>query len=182
MIVPLIVVKVRSNWNFLGYLPVSPRKLFWAIWAPLPFAMLLGYAAAIHFPMGLARPVPLGPRITAINWAINLALLLSWILGFQLSVWHRTRRWPVALKAIIMAVVPTAAWITIPANALWRRYGGPIPYFAVKCAAILPQNPALLAILLLVPLAALYLLVERSFCEMEYSPTRTIGESYLQGR
>jgi hypothetical protein len=40
----------------------------------------------------------------------------------------------------------------------------------------------LLAILLAVPLAGLYWLAERAFCEMEYSVTRTVGERYLRRR
>lgn len=91
-----------------------------------------------------------------------------------------------AAKFLLMAAIPvgiTAAWIAIPSNAFWRRYGAdPIPYFAVRWASVLPENPWLLAILLAVPLAFLYYLAERAFCEMEYSTTRTVGESYLQGR
>jgi hypothetical protein len=183
MIGPIIVATARSNWRYLAHLPISPRKLFWAIWAPLPLAMFLGYEAAVHFPMGFARHVPLGPRITAIGWAINLALLLYWTFCFQLWQWHRMRRWAVVVKTLIMAVVPVAASVAIPSNAFWRRYGtDPIPYFAVKWAEALPQNPWLLAILLIIPLIGLYWLVERIFCEMEYSQTRTIGQSYLQER
>ncbi len=82
-----------------------------------------------------------------------------------------------------MPVGMIAGWIAIPDNTVWRKYGAdPIPYFAMKWAAVLPENPWMLAIALMVPLAGLYWLVERAFCETEYSTTRTIGESYYQVR
>ncbi len=185
-VVPPVAATARANWRFLAHLPVLPRKLFWAIWAPLPLAIFLGYEAAVHFPPGSLHPVTLGLRTSAIAWSISLALLLSWMFCFQSAEWRRTRNWPMAAKFLLMATIPvgvTRAWIAIPSNAFWRRYGAdPIPYFAVKWAAVLPENPWLLAILLTVPLAGLYWLAERAFCEMEYSTTRTVGESYLQGR
>jgi hypothetical protein len=185
-VVPPVAATAGGNWRFLAHLPVSPRKLFWAIWAPLPLAIFLGYEGAVHFPMGPLHAVTLGPRTSAISWSFSLALLLSWMFCFQSSEWRRMRNWPMAAKFLIMAVIPVgiaAAWITIPSNDFWRRYGvDPIPYFAVKWAAVLPENPWLLAILLAVPLAGLYYLAERTFCEMEYSTTRTLGESYIQGR
>ncbi len=60
--VPILTATARTNWGFLAHLPVSPRKLFWAIWAPLPLAMFLGYEAALYFPMGPIHAVILGPR------------------------------------------------------------------------------------------------------------------------
>jgi hypothetical protein len=185
-VVPTITATARLNWRFLAHLPISPRKLFWAMWAPLPLGIFLGYEAAVHFPMGRIRSMPLGPRITAIDWAFTLALLLSWKFCFQSWEWRRMRGVPAAIKAVLIAVVPVGvavAWISIPDITAWRRYGAdPIPYFAVKWASALPENPWILAIVLVVPLAGLYWLVERAFCETEYSTTRTIGESYYHAR
>jgi hypothetical protein len=182
-IVPPVAATARGNWRFLAHLPVLPRKLFWAIWAPLPLAIFLGYEGAIHFPLGPLHPAMLGPRVTAIAWSISLALLLSWMFCFQSAEWRRMRNWPMAAKVIVMATIPvgvTVAWISIPSNDFWRRYGvDPIPYFAVKVAAVLPENPWMLATVLVVPLVGLYYLAERTFCEMEYSVTRTMGESYF---
>jgi hypothetical protein len=185
-IIPSITATAWFNWRLLAHLPVSPRKLFWAIWAPLPLGIFLGYEVALHFPMAPIRPVILGPRVMAIDWVITLLLLLSWMFCFLSWEWHRMRRVPTAIKAVLIAVVPlgvAAAWISIPSKTAWRRFGSdPIPYFAVKLAAVLPENPWLLAIALMVPLAGLYWLVERAFCEMEYSTARTIGESYYHAR
>jgi hypothetical protein len=184
MVVPPVLAMVRTKWRFLAHLPVSMRKLFWAVWGPLPVAIFAGYEAAVYFPFGPVKPVILGARIEAVAWGISLAMLFSWIFLFQSFEWRRMRRLPRALRVALVAtagVSVAAAWIMIPSTAAWRKYGSdPLPYFAVKLAAMLPASPVLLGILLVIPLAGLYWLAERAFCEMEYSSTRTAGESYLQ--
>jgi hypothetical protein len=184
MIVPLSIAAARTSWQFLAHLPVSPRQLFWAIWVPLPFAMFLGYEAAVYLPSRFpVHSVNLGPRVTAIDWAFILALMLIWMFFFQSWTWRRTRRVTAAIRTVLIAVGMTTAWIATPDPTVWRRYGAdPIPYFALKWAAALPENPWILAIALMVPLAGLYWLVERSFCEIEYSTIQTVGESYYQAR
>jgi hypothetical protein len=184
MVVPPVLAMVRTKWRFMAHLPVSMRKLFWAVWGPLPVAILIGYEAAVYFPFGPVHPVILGLRIEAIAWAISLALLLWWIFLFQSFEWRRMRRLPMVLRVVLGAAVPlgvAAAWVMIPSTEAWRKYGtDPLPYFAVKLAGGLPENPVALAAILLAVSAALYWLAERAFCEMEYSATRTVGESYMQ--
>jgi hypothetical protein len=184
MVVPIVTGSARTNWQCLAHLPVSPRKLFWAIWAPLPLAMFLGYEAAVYLPSSFpVHSLNLGPRITAIDWAITLALMLSWMFYFPSFTWRRFRRVPMSIRAGLFAVYMIAAWLATPAATVWRKYGSdPIPYFAVKSAAALPENPWVLAIVLMIPLAGLYWLVERAFCEMEYLTSQTIGESYFRAR
>ena len=181
-VVPIITSMARMNCLFLAHLPVSPRKLFWAIWTPLPLAVFLGDEAALHFPIALIPPPILGLRVTANDWAITLILLLSWMFCLQSWEWARLRRVPKAIKAVLVAVVPVglaAEWISIPDSATRLRYVvDPIPYVA----AALPENPGIRPTALVVLLAGLYWLVERAFCETEYSTTRSIGESYYHAR
>ena len=184
MVVPPVLAMVRTKWRSLAHLPVSMRKLFWAVWGPLPVAIFVGYEAAVYFPFGSIKPVILGARSEAVAWAISLAMLLSWIFLFQSFEWRRMRRLPMAVRTVVIAAFPVSlavAWIMIPSNAAWRKYGSdPLPYFAVKLAGVLPASPVLLGILLAAPLAGLCWLAERAFCEMEYSSARTAGETYMQ--
>jgi hypothetical protein len=76
-----------------------------------------------------------------------------------------------------------AAWILIPGNERWHKYGtDPIFFFASRLTAVLPENPVLWGLALAIPLAGLYWLAERSFCEMEYpaAAQKTMGQAYLQ--
>lgn len=184
MVVPLVSGTARTSWQLLAHLPVSPRQLFWATWLPLPFAVFLGYEAAVHLPSEFpVHPMNLGPRVTVIDWALVLVLMFIWMFYFQSFTWRRLRRVPMAIRGGLSAAAMGAAWLAIPDATIWRKYGvDPIPYFAVKWAAVLPENPWILAIALIVPLAGSYWLVERTFCEIEYSTTRTIGDSYYQAR
>ena len=85
-----------------------------------------------------------------------------------------------------MAAYPiglAAAWISIPSNEVWRQFGiDPVSYFALRLADMLPENPLLLGLVLAIPLAGLYWLAERSFCEMEYpaASPQADGLRYLQ--
>jgi hypothetical protein len=184
MVVPIVTGTARTNWQFLAHLPVSPRKLFWAIWAPLPLAMFLGYEVAVYLPSKFpVHSINLGPRATAIDWASTLLLMFSWMFYFQSLTWRRFRRVPWAIRGGLTAAVMAAAWIATPDAPVWRRFGAdPIAYFAAKWAVTLPENPWMLAIVLMVPLAGLYWLVERAFCEIEYLTTQTVGESYFRTR
>jgi hypothetical protein len=167
---PVMMAMIKRMLVFLGHLPVSGRKLFWAMWAPLPAVILLGYEAAVHFPLPFYHRFPaLEPRISAIVLALGMALFLIWVFLLQSVDGHRLRNIPAALRWAAIAIFPIvvdAAWILAPFDEAGHG-SDPIPYYAIRLARGLPENPWLLAATLLIPLLGLYWLAERTFREME---------------
>ncbi|HEY4364713.1 MAG TPA: hypothetical protein VGN17_27355 [Bryobacteraceae bacterium] len=174
----------RTTWIYLAYLPVSQRKLFLANWMPLAALLVAAYLSGIRSPIYLPIPAAVGdPRNLITGFAVVLALFFGFGFALQSWEWRRVRGWPAALKVGLVAIFPAtlaAAWILTPPH---DRYGSdPLPYYALRLSQMLPGNPVLWGLALAIPLAGLYWLAERSFCEMEYpaAAQKTLAQAYLQ--
>ncbi len=173
-VVPLLFTH-RLGLRWLLHLPISARKLFWAMWLPMTAAMVAGVVLEGPFEKGVLKRPDVSPKTHMVAIAV---ILLSWLIqicGFQLgrskSLWDT----PFALK-FILSGAPSLVACAICLAPIFLRMAGVSPsdhnslFDAVvsNVASVLPDNLWMIALIAAPPIAGLYWLAEKLFREMEF--------------
>lgn len=152
--------RVRNRW--LLPLPVSARKLFRMIMAPLAVAMV----AASGLRIFLDTDHPLTPRMRVASLAGELTFFCFLMFLCGLVEWRRLGGIRLGIRAIPMAlgiaIIPVAGLVTRSRGSTWI-----FDEALRRMAAALPENGWLLAPALAIPVIASYALAEKIFAESE---------------
>lgn len=152
---PMFLVLPREPERWLASLPVARSTIFRFRAAPVVAGVCAAFIAQIFI-----DPTPQTPRTRMAGLAVTLMLVFLLFFLSEFPGWRRLSRVRMWIR-----FVPLLAWI--PAVFAAQKLVALFDVTIAQLASALPANHALFALTLLLPLAFLYWLAERTFGESE---------------
>ncbi len=187
IVIPSFLVPFRLGLRWLLHLPISARKLFWAVWFPITAAMIAGLAFNIPFDRRLKVPAVL-PKIRLIAFTVVLVFWLLQICLLQLQGWKRLRDLPLTIRMILSAgpifVAYAVSVMMIFHHTAGRNSDGRNVLFDAlvrNLGSVLPDNLWVIGLIAVLPIAGLYWLAEKLFREMEFGQIEAQAQRTIAG-
>jgi len=151
----------RAGW--MRTLPIDRRRVLWAILAPLPVYLCAGYAIGAALRTA-RRPL----QLQAVTLAVILAIAFSTFLFCAAPEWRRLRRIPLCIRGWLPAVPPVLSLAAMVLPTILHRPPRIVNPLRTLASA-LPASPFQAVALLALPVVALYLALDKVFCESDHT-------------
>jgi hypothetical protein len=174
-VIPVFFFQCRLGLRWPLLLPISTRKLFWAMW--LPITTVLGAGVLLNFPfeMDLTKRPEVSPKA---HMTALAAVVLFWLLqicALQLYGWKKLQCTSPTFR-IILSGAPSFLAYAAYMTPMFLHWAGMAPRdldpifdaLVRNLASVLPDNLWMIALIAALPAAGLYWLAEKLFREMEF--------------